>query len=182
MQLAADVAKSLQQKRAVLDSQAHASGSLVLPLCEPDACCKSQDWDALRRQRTDALDAILDALGGQVVPPDFHQSAAASDVFGLQIPEDEELEAPVTNGSSESDPDPTHSPATIRGELPSVGGPSRLEARRQQERRDRSRWKTLRDFVDERGIEEAIEKMEAERSALDVRASLRRRILVSWPF
>jgi hypothetical protein len=34
MQLAADVAKSLQQKRAVLDSQAHVNGSLVLPLCD----------------------------------------------------------------------------------------------------------------------------------------------------
>lgn len=34
--------------------------------------------------------------------------------------------------------------------------------------RDRRKWKTLRDFVDERGIEEAIETMENDRQLLEV--------------
>jgi len=32
---------------------------------------------------------------------------------------------------------------------------------------DRSRWKTLRDFVDERGLEDVFESVEGERNALD---------------
>ena len=35
--------------------------------------------------------------------------------------------------------------------------------------KDRSRWKTLRDFVDERAIEDASETVDNERTALDVR-------------
>lgn len=33
---------------------------------------------------------------------------------------------------------------------------------------ERSKWKTLRDFVDEKAIEDALERMEEERTALDV--------------
>lgn len=32
----------------------------------------------------------------------------------------------------------------------------------------KAKWKTLRDFVDERAIEEALERMEEDRIALDV--------------
>lgn len=35
---------------------------------------------------------------------------------------------------------------------------------------DKSRWKTLRDFIDERAIEEVLETVEIERAALDVGA------------
>ena len=34
---------------------------------------------------------------------------------------------------------------------------------------DRKRWKTLRDFVDDQAIEDALEMVESDRSALDVR-------------
>lgn len=37
-----------------------------------------------------------------------------------------------------------------------------------KERKDRSRWRNLRDFVDERAINEALETMETERALLDV--------------
>jgi autophagy-related protein 17 len=117
---------------------------------------------------------MLDALGAQVVPPDFHQPGVEDDVFGA--PEDDvDPFAPsshsrvngASSGSSESD-DALSSPATIRGELPALNGigASKLDARRRR-RMDRSRWKTLRDFVDERGIEDALEKMEIERTALE---------------
>jgi autophagy-related protein 17 len=33
---------------------------------------------------------------------------------------------------------------------------------------DRSKWKTLRDFVDERAIEDALDNMDRDRSVLDV--------------
>lgn len=35
---------------------------------------------------------------------------------------------------------------------------------------DRKRWKTLRDFVDDQAIEDALEMVESDRSALDVRS------------
>jgi len=34
--------------------------------------------------------------------------------------------------------------------------------------KDKSRWKTLRDFVDERTIEDALETIESERNRLEV--------------
>lgn len=41
--------------------------------------------------------------------------------------------------------------------------------RRAAESSDRRRWKTLRDFVDERGIEDAVDQMENDRAGLEVR-------------
>ena len=35
--------------------------------------------------------------------------------------------------------------------------------------KDKGHWKTLRDFVDERAIEDALETIESERNKLDVR-------------
>ena len=46
-------------------------------------------------------------------------------------------------------------------------------ARRQEKavrKTDRSRWKTLRDFVDERAIEDALDTIEKDRLELDVSA------------
>ena len=39
----------------------------------------------------------------------------------------------------------------------------------ESDKSDKRRWKTLRDFVDERGIEEASETMENERLDVEVR-------------
>jgi autophagy-related protein 17 len=132
----------------------------------------AQEWDLQRTQRTQALDAMLDVLSTQVVPPDFHQPRVEDDVFGPPEADDdpfmtgEQSMNGHVNGSSEDDA--LSSPATIRGELPPLVSQnmSRMDIRRRQ-RQDRTRWKTLRDFVDERGIEDALEKMEVERSSLE---------------
>lgn len=50
-------------------------------------------------------------------------------------------------------------------------GSSRIDARRKREA-DRTRWKTLRDFVDERAIGDKLDDMESERAILDVRILL----------
>jgi autophagy-related protein 17 len=102
----------------------------------------AQEWDTQRAQRTEALDAMLDALGAQVVPPDFHAPALAEDVF-----------SPPDDAPDPFARDALASPAMVR------------DAHRRR-RADRARWKTLRDFVDERGLEDALEHMDAERAAL----------------
>lgn len=112
---------------------------------------RAKEWDRIRTQHTDALDAVLESLGAQVVPHDFHSTSADSSLFGSPNSD---------KGIFEKDtPDslpPTHSPAaTVRS--------SRLPDT------DRTQWKTLRDFVDERAIEDALDIMESDRSALDVR-------------
>lgn len=44
----------------------------------------TKEWDIARTKHTDALDDILEALGAQLVPPDFHQTSADSSLFGSQ--------------------------------------------------------------------------------------------------
>jgi autophagy-related protein 17 len=104
---------------------------------------------------------VLEALGTQLVPPEFHTPPAASEVFGAQLPEDKDNDVNETATSHQDDSNweeaAMRSPATVRGE--SVGGARRTE---------RARWRTLRDFVDERGIEEVLERMDEERNALEV--------------
>jgi autophagy-related protein 17 len=39
---------------------------------------------------------------------------------------------------------------------------------KEKEIKDRKKWKTLRDFVDERAIEDVLENIENDRNALDV--------------
>jgi len=51
----------------------------------------TKEWDAARTKHTDALDDILEALGAQLVPPDFHQTSAGSSLFGSQNLSAEEL-------------------------------------------------------------------------------------------
>jgi autophagy-related protein 17 len=77
------------------------------------------------------------------------------------------------NPSSESESEgphnitaPDHSPTlTIcRGNGSAVG-----TSRKVGKLKDKNHWKTLRDFVDERAIEDALETIESERNKLDVR-------------
>ncbi|KAJ7931431.1 hypothetical protein B0H13DRAFT_1857841 [Mycena leptocephala] len=68
-QLAASIAKSIEEKRARLGRE---------------------EWDGVRVKHSDALDGILESLGSQLVPPDFHEHSAASSLFGSQHSEDEE--------------------------------------------------------------------------------------------
>ncbi|PFH53089.1 hypothetical protein AMATHDRAFT_55458 [Amanita thiersii Skay4041] len=142
LKMAANVAKCIQEKRAYLLRQI-------------------QSWDGLRVKHTDALDKILDALGAQVVPSEFHESTADSSIFGSQFSDDEMDEAgkagrkrcgnstPVING---------------HGSLNGINGSSLSKKQRSQ---DRSRWKTLRDFVDDQAIEDALETIDSERTAID---------------
>jgi hypothetical protein len=103
----------------------------------------------VRIKRADALDGILESVGAQVVPPDFHHGSSDSSLFGSQH----------SDGEAKTDDVLLRSPAaTLRNDLNSKSNT------------DRSKWKTLRDFVDERGIEDALEAMESDRAALDVSA------------
>lgn len=129
-------------------------------------------WDALRTERTNILDGILDSLGSQPVPPDFHEDTSDSSLFG----------SPQSDSNDEHGKEsasPHNSPSlTIRyphvngsnGRLGPDKGKGVVHGKgKGKERADRSRWKTLRDFVDERAVDEALETMEAERTSLDVR-------------
>ena len=93
------------------------------------------------------------------MPPDFHENASGSSIF-FNPTSESETEEP------HNVPAPDHSPAlTIRHTNGIVADASR-KARKQ--RSDKSRWKTLRDFVDERAIEDALETIESERNKLEV--------------
>ncbi|KAH7884531.1 autophagy-related protein 17 [Phlebopus sp. FC_14] len=130
LKLAANVAKSIEHKRVQLDRRV-------------------REWDAVRMQRTSALDGILEALGTQLVPPDFHQSSSDSSLFGSQHSAD----------GPNHIIDPQQSPsATVRD------NPFNRKARKNI---DRTEWKTLRDFVDESAIEEVLDAVESDRTRID---------------
>ncbi|KIP04383.1 hypothetical protein PHLGIDRAFT_195388 [Phlebiopsis gigantea 11061_1 CR5-6] len=143
LKLAANVAEIIERKRAELEMQA-------------------KEWDNVKNQRTAALDTILDSLGTQLVPPDFHSTSPVSSLFGSQEASEDEADEDKahTNGFR-----PGQSPTeTLRDVL--RNGSSRIYARRKREA-DRTRWKTLRDFVDERAIEDKLDDMDSERATLD---------------
>ncbi len=100
----------------------------------------------------------MEALGSQIVPSEFHESSDDSSLFGSQL-SDEESEFKFHNNVK-------------------VNGHSTMSARKnsshlsKKRSRDRSRWKTLRDFVDDRAIEEALETMDTDRAALDVSSGI----------
>ncbi|KAF8907319.1 autophagy protein Apg17-domain-containing protein [Gymnopilus junonius] len=189
LQLAANVAKTIEEKRAQI-------GKRVL------------EWDTDRTKHADALDDILESLGSQVVPPNFHQASSDSSLFGSQHSADLEnakenkLErqdsiSPMispkryvhTNGSSGTikyQARPSVSPvspsATLRrnsirrpgdsglGNIPEgglKGKAKQQETPGEGRKENRRRWKTLRDFVDDQAIEDILETIESDRSALD---------------
>ncbi|EKM58196.1 uncharacterized protein PHACADRAFT_116910 [Phanerochaete carnosa HHB-10118-sp] len=139
LKLAAGVAKIIEQKRVQLETQA-------------------KEWDDIRKQHTGALDAILDSLGSQVVPPDFHSTSPVSSLFGSQNASEDETEQ--TKAYFKPGQSPTE---TLRDVLCH----SMRNSKGRQRESDRTRWKTLRDFVDERSIEDLLENIESERSVLD---------------
>ncbi|KAI0693127.1 autophagy protein Apg17-domain-containing protein [Cytidiella melzeri] len=145
LKLAASVAKILVSKRTLLENEA-------------------KSWDTIRSQRTGALDSVLDSLGSQVVPPDFYLSSPVSSLFGSQHGSDDERDDSQPNGSVAGFR-PSQSPTeTLRGVLHNgVSG----SHRQRTGVNDRSKWKTLRDFVDEQAIEDMLESLEADRSVLD---------------
>ncbi|KAF5392168.1 hypothetical protein D9757_001415 [Collybiopsis confluens] len=132
LKLADSIAKSLEEKRSKLRRQV-------------------EDWDQLRDKHTKALDQILDELGAQRVPPEFHQTSAASSIFGSQDSEDEEESLRrQTNGRSALSQSPSDT----------------ILAQRPNSRDDRRDWKTLRDFVDDQAIEDIFESMEDQRTSI----------------
>lgn len=130
LKLAATVAKSIELRRSQLER-------------------RIREWDTIRSQHTTALDSILEALGTQLVPPDFHQTSSDSSLFGSQ----ESIDKP--NGIIDPRLSPT---ATVRDDQ--LGRKTRQNV-------DRSKWKTLRDFVDEAAIEDVLDAVEGERTRLD---------------
>jgi autophagy-related protein 17 len=104
------------------------------------------------------LEAILESLGTHVVPPGFHENASGSSIF-LDPSSESETEEPHKVTA------PDHSPTlTIRRS----NGNAASTSRKVGKLKDKSRWKTLRDFVDERAIEDALEMIESERNKLEV--------------
>jgi autophagy-related protein 17 len=94
-----------------------------------------------------------------VVPPGFHENVSGSSIF-LDPSSESESEEPHNVTA------PDHSPTlTIRRGNGCAVGTSRKVGRL----KGKSNWKTLRDFVDERAIEDALETIESERNKLDVR-------------
>ncbi|CAE6442611.1 unnamed protein product [Rhizoctonia solani] len=112
----------------------------------------AKDWDRTRSRRTRSLDTILEQLGNQAVPPSLHKTVTGSSVFG-------------SPRSDPSKPLPDDPQPAINGKA-SLGASHPNQASHQTVQ-ERSRWKTLRDFIDERSIEEALERIEEERLQLD---------------
>ena len=157
--MSASVAKTIEERRTKLEKQTRVR-SLSSSLTNSRRSHDSQAWDTLRTERTDILDVILESLGRQLVPPDFHENSSDSSLFGSQDSEPEQQAEP---GESFI---PGQSPTlTIRH---SNGHEQHRRAKAKSQKHDRSRWRSLRDFVDERAIEDALETIESERSALDV--------------
>ncbi|KAF4571301.1 autophagy protein 17 [Pleurotus pulmonarius] len=134
LKLAASVAKSIEEKRAQLRRSI-------------------TEWDASRVHHADDLERVLESLGGQYVPPGFHQTSSDSSLFGSQHSLNGKAEERARNGHAISAQ--TSPSATILG----------LQDGRVHS--DRRKWKTLRDFVDDGAIEDALETIENDRTALD---------------
>ncbi|KIM39971.1 hypothetical protein M413DRAFT_446875 [Hebeloma cylindrosporum] len=191
LKLAASVAKTIEEKRAQVRKQVH-------------------EWDTARTKHTDALEEILESLGSQLVPPDFHQASTDSSLFGSQHGSDDEdaHQSPFFNATKSSSShthngigrgrssitpvtSPLQSPTNKKQHRPSLSpvSPSATLRRNgpvrppndskvngqgkgsKSKKDDRRRWKTLRDFVDDQAIEDALETVESDRSALDITLS-----------
>ncbi|KAF8199671.1 autophagy protein Apg17-domain-containing protein [Pholiota molesta] len=151
LKLAASVAKSIEEKRTYLSKQLY-------------------EWDTTRSKRTDALDEILEALGAQVVPPDFHESSVDSSLFGSQHPfdvEKDDIGASTSYGSSRPSTSPESPSATLRrnGSIRKNGdntSASMVIGKGSKSRKeDRKPWKTLR-------YRDALDMIENDRANLDV--------------
>jgi len=138
LKLAATVAKLIEERRAKLEK-------------------RTQAWDASRSKNTDMLDAVLESLGTHVIPPGFHENASGSSIFVSPSSESETEELHKVAA-------PDHSPTlTIRHS----NGNAVSTSKKVRKLKEKSRWKTLRDFVDEHAIEDALETIEFERNKLE---------------
>ncbi|KAG9047966.1 autophagy protein 17 [Tulasnella sp. UAMH 9824] len=147
LQAAFRVAQTIQNQRATLQTRA-------------------SQWDQQRNQRALALDSILESLAQQVVPPSLHEMAEASSLFGEQ-PSDSPGggNANGVDGRRNERPAPT-GVAGDTGFLRTFEEIRRFQDS-QHVLKDQSKWRSLRDFVDERGIDEAADAMDTDRNSLD---------------
>lgn len=107
----------------------------------------------------------MEALGAQLVSPEFHQTSADSSLFGSQHSSQEDQPGPHPHDQSESRTFPPSSPSTtVRNHSGVLSGTDVRNIRDQ----DRKHWKNLRDFVDDQAIEDILETIEGNRTALDV--------------
>lgn len=109
-------------------------------------------WDVKRKERTFSLDSLLDDLGSQLVPPSFYETASGSSIFGSQTSEKDAF-APVPDD-----------PSGVEGTAQTKDGAT---AAAREGNKTRTKWKTLRFFVDERAMEEAMERMDEDRNSLE---------------
>lgn len=114
-----------------------------------------QAWDSKRSERITALDALLDSLGSQLVPLALHETASDSSLFGSQ--------------HSHSDQSDSHT-ALAEPQAQNQAGVTAT---------DRGKWRSLRYFVDERSIEDALDRIEEDRNALDVSRMLNKQTSVA---
>lgn len=162
----------------------------------------TKEWDTARTKHTDALDDVLEALGSQPVPPDFHETSSDSSLFGSQHSSSEEHKEDCVNNINknvnENRSTPTtplrsasgHStcdgPLSLSPVSPSATLRRNSYARKEGEHehgrgkavqlpvskgkidKDRKKWKTLRDFVDDQAIEDILETIDQDCVALDV--------------
>ncbi|KAI5120103.1 hypothetical protein M0805_002187 [Coniferiporia weirii] len=124
LKLAGSIAKSMEVQRSRLEDQ-------------------GKEWDKTRAFHSGNLDAILESLEKQLVPPDFHLSMSSSSIFGSQRSDEEDSEAAE------------------------VGAPMKEKTKAESLSGDRSKWKSLRDFVDFGGIMKQTEEMDDDRDRLD---------------
>ncbi|KAH9945266.1 autophagy protein Apg17-domain-containing protein [Epithele typhae] len=150
LKLAAQVAKSIEQKRSELERQV-------------------EEWDGIRNQRSDALDTILETLSTQFVPPEYHSVSADSSPFGSQHGSDDEGDRDRHTDENSPFGPPRLSPGTRLSPTDTIRNRSPLARRAERNSRhtDRSRWKSLRDFVDEGAIEDMLDTIEKDRQELD---------------
>lgn len=164
LKLAADVARSIEEKRTSLLRQA-------------------DEWDSARSGRTTSLDNVLDALGKQLVPPEFHEMRADSDLFGSQhgfdstgdgqlFGEPTSTSPPIGNGlrnvNGRISTSPVSPSATIRRAEPMRRHSINVAPKKENPPNDKRYWKTLRDFLDDQSIEETLDLIEEDKIALDV--------------
>lgn len=150
-QLAGNIANSIEMQRVRLEDQAKVLTVHPIPIDHLPSYSRiwitvyiHKEWDKARAIHSGNLDAILESLERQVVPPDFHLSSSSSSLFGNQ-------------GSDNAED------SLVRGNDNTPNGKMRNGGV------DRSKWKTLRDFVDFRSIVMATEEMDEDRDMLDVR-------------
>ncbi|KAJ3765452.1 hypothetical protein FB446DRAFT_795038 [Lentinula raphanica] len=116
---------------------------------KPDALI---DWDNLCTPQTKALDRLLNGLGSQRVPPEFHLTSAASSIFGSQNSEDEQQA----------------STRQVNDIAPLFQSPSdTILGSKRKPQIDRKNRKTIRDFVDDQARVDIVENMKEEHTVVE---------------